>query len=77
MLRNPRVGLCYYAPRGRGFRIYRYDSVTTTTSTASPVPDEPIYFDREEARKRVYQLNGWNFNKRKNNNEQPANSSAR
>lgn len=74
---KPKVGQCYYAPRGRGFRIYRYTSVTATTSTASPVPDEPIYFDREEVRKRVYQLNGWNFNKRKNNNEQHANSSAR
>ena len=65
MLRQPRTGQYYYAPHGRGFRIYRYVSVTAMTSTASPVTDEPIYYDREEAKKRVYELNGWNFNKKK------------
>lgn len=61
MLRQPRVGQCYYTPYLRGFRIYRYDSVTASTSTASLVPGEPIYYDREEARKRVYELNGWKY----------------
>lgn len=71
------IGQYFYAPSGRAFRIYRYDSVTDKGTVASPVQDEPYYYDREEARKRVYQLNGWNFNKRRNNNEQPANSLAR
>lgn len=51
----------FYAPRGRGFRIYRRES----QSSAIPMPDEPVYLNREQARRRVYQLNGWNFDKRK------------
>lgn len=31
---------------------------------AEPVDDEPLYSNREEARRRVYELNGWNFNKK-------------
>lgn len=61
---KPETGMCYYAPRGRGFRIYRYDSVTEHGSTASPLRDEPTYYDREEARKRVYELNGWRHTKK-------------
>lgn len=60
---KPKVGQYFYTPRGRGFRIYRYDSVTETTSSASPVTSEPLYFNREEARKRVYELNGWRMKK--------------
>lgn len=59
---KPKVGQYYYAPRGRGFRIYRYDVVTDTFQSASPAPDEPTYHDREEARRRVYELNGWKCN---------------
>ena len=59
---NPtEVSPYFYAPRGRGFRIYRRES----RSSAIPMPDEPIYLNREQARRRVYQLNGWNFDKRK------------
>lgn len=29
----------------------------------SPVRNEPLYSDRETARKRVYQLNGWKYEK--------------
>lgn len=61
---KPKIGMCYYAPRGRGFRIYRYDSVTEQGSTASPLRDEPIYYDREKVRKRVYELNGWRYTKK-------------
>lgn len=60
-----KLGQYYYAPRGRGWRIYRYTSVTATGSVASPVVEEPIYFNREEARKRVYKLNGWNYKPKK------------
>ena len=67
MTMKPKVGQCYYAPRGRGFYIYRYDFVGATTSTAVLLPDEPIYRDREEARKRVYELNGWRYKPCKKN----------
>ena len=58
---NPKVGMCFYTRRGTGWCIYRYTMVNGTASCADPLPDEPIYFDREEARKRVYQLNGWRY----------------
>lgn len=64
---KPKVGQCYYAPRGSAFRIYRYDSVCGTVTTASPLPDEPYYYNREEARKRVYELNGWRYKPCKRN----------
>lgn len=60
---RPKVGQYYYAPYGRGFRIYRYDSVTENGSSASPVNSEPIYYNQEDARKRVYELNGWRLKK--------------
>lgn len=63
---KPKVGKCYYTPFGRGYRIYRYDYVGASTSTAVPVDGEPIYYNRDKARQRVYELNGWNFNKHKN-----------
>ncbi|EXZ01129.1 hypothetical protein M128_1662 [Bacteroides fragilis str. S6L8] len=31
------------------------------TQISSPVRNEPLYIDREEARKRVYELNGWKY----------------
>ena len=64
---KPKVGQCYYALHGRGYRIYRYDYVGETVSTAAPVSDEPIYWDKEEARKRVYELNGWRYKPCKTN----------
>lgn len=54
-----KLGQYYYAPKGRHFRIYRYTSVTETCSSASLVLEEPMYADRQSARKRVYELNGW------------------
>lgn len=58
---KPKVGQYYYAPHGRFFHIYRWECVTETGGAASPVPDEPRFINREEARKRVYELNGWNY----------------
>lgn len=60
----PKTGQYFYAQRGRRFRIYRYDIVTLTSSSASAVNDEPQFSDSEEARKRVYQLNGWKYTPR-------------
>ena len=62
---KPRPGQYFYTPRGRGFRIYRYDYVSPTATTAQPVPSEPMFFKREEAWRRVCQLNGWTFKPRR------------
>ena len=58
---KPKVGQYCYDRRDHAFRIYRYISVTETGSVASPVQGEKAYFDSEEARKRVYELNGWRY----------------
>ena len=63
---KPKVGQYFYQPHGHGFRIYRWTFVSAESCSASRVEDEPTYYDREEAHKRVYKLNGWNFNKKKN-----------
>ena len=60
---KPKVGQYFYMPRGRNFRIYRYNHVSETTSSASPVNSEPYFSNREEARRRVYELNGWRYRK--------------
>lgn len=60
---QPKVGKCYYTPYRDGYRIYRWQYVSALSISAIPVKDEPIYYDREGVRKRVYELNGWNFNK--------------
>lgn len=62
-----KVGQYYYTPYGRGFRIYRYVHVTDMAAIASPVSEEPYFTDREAARRRVYELNGWNYERRRNN----------
>lgn len=64
---TPKVGQYHYCLRGRYFRIYRYTHVAADGSgtAASLVMDEPSFIDREEARKRVYELNGWKYTPRK------------
>ena len=56
-MRTPKIGQYEYDRRGRGYRIYRVDSVSENGYTASAT--EEYYFDREEARRRVWQVNGW------------------
>lgn len=58
---NAKVGQYFYTPHGNAFRIYRYDRVTAGATSASPVNEQPFFYDREEARKRVYELNGWKY----------------
>ncbi|MCU6767384.1 hypothetical protein OCV73_00205 [Barnesiella propionica] len=60
---KPKVGQYHYELRGSCFRIYRYDQVSDTGTSSSPVYGEPSYLDREEAKKRVYELNGWRYKK--------------
>lgn len=61
---KPKVGLYHFVHRGDGIRIYRYDSVSVRGTSSTPVPGEATYFDQEQARKRVYELNGWTYNKK-------------
>ena len=44
-------------PRGRVFRIYRYDFVSATASTLAAVREDPVYYDRDESLRRVYVIN--------------------
>lgn len=56
---KPKVGLYHYERRGRGYRIYRYTYVDENTASAAVVVGEPEFSDPEQARRRVYELNGW------------------
>lgn len=60
-----KLGEYYYTPKGRHFAIYVVDSVSNGVTTGRPAEGEKLYYDREEARKRVYELNGWNYVGRK------------
>lgn len=54
-MNRPKVGEYFYTPRRSSFSIYHQD----TESTASPTGE--TFHDRETARKRVYELNGWRY----------------
>lgn len=59
---TPVKGQYSYHVQGRHFRIYRITRCTTGPSCyveEDPVPTEPYYLTEAEARRRVYQLNGW------------------
>lgn len=59
-----KVGQYHYALRGNSYRIYRYVSVSDTGSCATEVMGEPSFTDPEQARRRVYELNGWAYRPR-------------
>lgn len=56
----------FHLVRG-SWRIYQVTSVYSNSLCSgygmTDLPDEPVYsiHDREKARKRVYELNGWNY----------------
>lgn len=50
---------------GNGWKIYRTEHNHYIGFTTSPVIGEPKYFNREEVRRRVYELNGWKYTPRK------------
>lgn len=50
-------GQYLYRPSGRNFRVY----LQVDDNRIEQVINEPCYFTREEARKRVYELNGWRY----------------
>ena len=68
---KPQVGQYHFSRHGQCYAISRYTNVTDNFQSASPVLNEPIFYDREKAKKRVYELNGWKYN------EQTQTSSAR
>lgn len=54
-------GQYHYSLRGNVYQIYRCEEEYGEGRTVSrPVAGEPAYLDREKARARVYELNGWN-----------------
>lgn len=57
--RQRKIGEYYYAPRGYSFKIYRVTSVSPTGSSAESTGE--IFEHPEDARKRVYELNGWHY----------------
>lgn len=61
-----KVGEYSYELYGSNFRIYRCDYSDGKVETSSPVRNEPFYGDREAARRRVYELNGWNYKPKEN-----------
>ena len=60
-----KVGEYFYQICGRSFRIYKCDHSDGRTETSDPVREKPPYYDRESARKRVYELNGWTYKPKK------------
>lgn len=63
---KPKVGQYYYTISNNKYRIYRYTHADENGALASPVSGEPLYPNPEEARKRVYELNGWKYTPRNN-----------
>lgn len=61
-----KVGEYYYTPRGRDFRIYCCVYSENGRTASDPVYEEPLFRDKEEARKRVYELNGWKYKPKDN-----------
>ena len=55
----------FYTPRGKFYRKYRRNSASDKGTESIPVQDEPLFSSSEEARKRVYELIGWNYKPRK------------
>lgn len=53
-----KVGQYFYAPRRNRFAIYQTVSVSDNVIIDQPTDEE--YATREEAKRRVYELNGWN-----------------
>lgn len=51
----------YYRIHGRIFEICRSTHFDGNVAFCKRVPEEKTYSNREEARKRVCELNGWNY----------------
>lgn len=60
-----KVGQYMYKPHGSQYRIYRCDFNNGVNSSYEEVMSEPFFTNPEEARKRVYELNGWAYTPKK------------
>lgn len=54
---KPQVGQYHYVLRGKLYVIYRYESISEHGSCSSPTDES--FDNRDDARRRVYELNGW------------------
>lgn len=52
----------YYRIHGSIFEICRSTHIDGDVAFGTRVPGEKTYSNREDAKKRVYELNGWNNN---------------
>ena len=64
-MRTPQVGQYEYSRRGAGFTIYRVESINEYGYTSASTGE--IFRNIEDARRRVWQLNGWGTPKNKLN----------
>ena len=64
-MRTPKVGQYQYDRRGRGWKIYQVDSVSENGYSSRSTGE--FFSDIEDARRRVWQLNGWGTPKNKLN----------
>lgn len=49
----------YYRRHGRWFEIMKANPTVNGVSSASPLYPNERYLSQQEARRRVYELNGW------------------
>ena len=59
------MGKYFYVPSGRNFEIYEEEGTVNGVTFSRKVEGERIYRpnEREQAKKRVYELNGWKWKK--------------
>ncbi len=62
-----KVGQYIYKLHGSQFCIYQCDYNDGIYCSYTPVMSEPLFNDPKLARRRVYELNGWNYKPLKNN----------
>lgn len=63
---TPKVGQYFYCLHRNTFVIHQYTDIYDNGYSAQPAVGEKAYqiYEREEARKRVYELNGWTYKPR-------------
>lgn len=61
-----KAGQYMYKLHGSQYRIYQCDFNNGVNSSYIEVVSEPFFTNPEDARKRVYELNGWEYKPRNN-----------
>lgn len=59
---TPKKGQYYYIPRGCVYAIYQ--CIDERNGDYSGLPQGESFHSREDARRRVYELNGWTYKPR-------------